>query len=121
MVTEGFRFTRTHPGRESQQHSGYLKTENGITDSGDNPFFVDFLEEDRHFPVYFSWHDMDWTPMNVAESLNQFTSHLLNLKEIENDSEKVKQYIIKNFDLSNNEFWNEVVTSILEWEQDNQE
>ena len=51
----------------------------------DDPFFVDFSEEEKDFPVYFAFHGSGgWTPIKISENIQDFSKHLMNIKEIEN-------------------------------------
>lgn len=80
----------------------------------DDPFFVDFLEEEKDFPVYFAFHGSGgWTPIKISENIQDFSKHLMNIKEIENIKEKVLSYLSKNFDIKN-EFWKEVYQEFSE-------
>ncbi|WP_337085164.1 hypothetical protein [Elizabethkingia anophelis] len=80
----------------------------------DDPFFVDFQEEEKEFPVYFAFHGAGgWTPIKIAENIQDFSKHLIKIKEIENEKEKVISYLSKNFDIKN-EFWNEVYREFME-------
>jgi hypothetical protein len=78
-----------------------------------DPFFVDFSEEDKSFPVYFAYHGCgNWGPIKVAESLDSFLFHISNIKETEKENDKVLNYIKENLDL-NNEFWKDTYEGFL--------
>lgn len=73
-----------------------------------NPFFIDMNEENEKFPVYFAWNGAgNWSPIQVAENLTQFTEKLIWLKEVESSNENIQDIIKDKIDLSH-EFWKEV-------------
>jgi len=52
----------------------------------DDPFFVDFTEEEKGFPVYFAFHGAGgWRPIKVAESLDTFSKLLIDIQQLEGD------------------------------------
>ncbi|MDJ1482600.1 SMI1/KNR4 family protein [Cytophagaceae bacterium YF14B1] len=80
----------------------------------DDPFYVDFSEGDKEFPVYFSWHGAgNWMPVKVAETLSEFSDFLTIIKNIEADSQQAVKYLEEHSDLTN-EFWKEVYVEYLE-------
>jgi len=80
-----------------------------------DPFFVDFSEEVKNFPVYFARSgDGRWTPIEVAESLSSFLVHISRIRDIENEKNKVLEYIKGNFDL-NNALWGETYNECFEY------
>jgi hypothetical protein len=83
-----------------------------------DPFFVDFREVEKGFPVYFAWHGTGrWVAIKVAETINEFLFHLSEIKQIEGNKDKMLHYLETHFDLEN-EFWKEVYESVCE--DDNQ-
>ena len=74
----------------------------------DDPFFVDFSEDNKNYPVYFAFHGAGkWIPIKVAESLTDFTIMLSNLHKLEKEKEKLLRYLSEYCDLQN-ELWKEV-------------
>ncbi|MGY0037833.1 SMI1/KNR4 family protein [Pedobacter sp. NJ-S-72] len=86
-----------------------------------DPFYVDLSEQDRNFPVYFSWHGSgNWEPVKVAEDLNDFAAKLLSIQKVEQDADKFKNLLETDFDLTI-ELWKEVYASIDEEQDDDSE
>ncbi|RAJ24574.1 hypothetical protein [Pedobacter cryoconitis] len=84
----------------------------------DDPFFVDLLEQEQGFPVYFSWHGGGgWEPVKVAEDLNDFAAKLLSIQKVDQDNAKLISLLNTDFDLTI-ELWGEMYSSVEE-EQDN--
>ncbi len=74
----------------------------------DDPFFIDFSEQTEGFPVYFAFHGAGhWTPIKIANNIEEFSKHLINIKDRENDKENIISYLTENFDIKN-KFWEEV-------------
>lgn len=47
----------------------------------DDPFYIDFTQEDIGFPVYYSYHGTGkWVPIKIADTLEQFEQILKVLK-----------------------------------------
>ena len=75
----------------------------------DDPFYVDFLEQEAGFPVYFSYHGAGtWTPLRVAATLLDFTLLLTALAETANDTAASLQ-LLRSIPDAENEFWQEVI------------
>jgi hypothetical protein len=75
----------------------------------DDPFYVDFLEHEAGFPVYFSYHGAGtWTPLRVSATLLDFTAWLTTLAKIANDA-AASLRLLRSIPDVENEFWQEVV------------
>ncbi len=86
------------------------------TNEFDDPFFVDFTEEEKDFPVYFALHGAGkWEHLLIADTITKFTSLLISLQHLQHDKERSLSFAKENTDLSNS-FWKEVYTSIAERE-----
>lgn len=82
-----------------------------------DPFIVDFLEEDKGFPVYFAFHGCgSWTPIKITETIESFSCYITEIKEIEKNKAEILNYLEHNFDL-NNEFWKDVHDEFLNKEE----
>jgi len=82
----------------------------------DDPFYIDFSQEDISFPVYFSWHGAGkWKPIKVADTLEQFERILKIIKDNETNLPFDLNSLPLEADL-NNEFWNEVKQYCKEYE-----
>ena len=75
----------------------------------DDPFYVDFLEQEAGFPVYFSYHGAgSWTPLRAAATLLDFTHLLTALAETANDT-AASLRLLQSIPDVENEFWQEVI------------
>ncbi|TVT42845.1 hypothetical protein FNT36_01770 [Hymenobacter setariae] len=75
----------------------------------DDPFYVDFLEQEAGFPVYFSFHGAGtWTPLRVAATLLDFTILLTALAETADDA-AASVRLLRSIPDVENEFWQEVI------------
>ena len=73
-----------------------------------DPFFIDYSEAEKNFPVYFAWKGAgSWTPIKVADSILEFTDQLLQLQKWQSDSASIQTKIKQYFDIKN-ECWSEV-------------
>ncbi|MBH5328555.1 hypothetical protein H9Q10_02570 [Eikenella sp. S3360] len=86
--------------------------------SMDDFFFVDEREAAQGFPVYFSFHDGDWSnPFTVSPGLAEFARFLLRLREVmetEQDSSQTADFVARHCDVAHNGFWQEVHQSLCE-------
>ena len=74
----------------------------------DDPFFIDFTEEARGFPVYYCQHGAgEWKSIKIAETLNHFERVLRTLDCKGFDAPFELSELPLEIDLSN-EFWIEV-------------
>ena len=80
-----------------------------------DPFFIDITEEDNIYPVYFAWHGGDWKPIRIANSIEEFTNILMQLKGLEENRDTLLDELEKHFDIKD-EFWSEVYSSYQEEE-----
>jgi hypothetical protein len=98
------------------QDSWYVFANNTM----DDPFYIDFTQEDMGFPIYFSYHGAGmWQPNKVADSLAQFEQLLRIIKHKETTEIKLPfnaNALSSEIDLSN-EFWAEVNQSWVEMEE----
>ncbi|MET4142726.1 SMI1/KNR4 family protein [Pedobacter sp. UYP1] len=83
-----------------------------------DPFYVDLSEQDRGFPVYFSWHGSgSWEPVKVADDLSDFAAKLLSIQKAEKDKDELINLLDADFDLTI-ELWEEMYASIEEEDED---
>lgn len=120
---DGYRFNGTtgeiYTGIKPAEFRGnwYVICSNEMND----PFYVDLSEQDRGFPVYFSWHGAgSWEPVKVADDLNDFAAKLLSIQKVEKDKDKLINLLDEDFDLTI-ELWEEMYASIEEEEGDDGE
>lgn len=84
----------------------------------DDPYFVDFAEQEKGFPVYFAYHGMGkWTPILVSETIVEFENILSKIKPLENKKIELLNYLRGNFDLEN-PLWRELFDSVLEEDEE---
>lgn len=75
------------------------------------PFFVDFSQDDKGFPVYYAYHGRGrWDAIEVSNNIKDFQSILEALKEQE-DNEQFDLTVIANRVNFENPFWKEVLES----------
>ncbi len=74
----------------------------------DDPFYIDFTQENIGFPVYFSYHGMGkWEPILIANTLEQFKQILVKIKSHETQLPFDLNSLSLSVDLEN-KFWEEV-------------
>ncbi|AMP97234.1 hypothetical protein AY601_0265 [Pedobacter cryoconitis] len=113
--TTGEIYTGTKPAEFRE--NWYVICSNEMND----PFYVDLSEQDRGFPVYFSWHGAgSWEPVKVADDLNDFAAKLLSIQKVEKDKDELINLLDADFDLTI-ELWEEMYVSIEEEEGDDGE
>lgn len=79
----------------------------------DDPFFVDFEEEQQGFPVYFAFHGQGcWQPILVAHSLNEFVNILSDIQKLQGNLSELLTYLQEYLDL-HHELWQEVYQNTL--------
>lgn len=92
------------------------------TNRFDDPFFVDFSEGDKNFPVYFASSEEEgvWTPIRVSSTISEFGKILFDLSELESDIDDLLDYMEENIDLEN-ELWSEVFDEYADEENEDEE
>jgi hypothetical protein len=84
----------------------------------DDPFYVDFREQEVGFPVYFSYHGAGtWTPLRAAATLRDFTTLLAALAEMADDA-ATSVKLLRSLPDATNEFWREVIEECETSEQE---
>jgi hypothetical protein len=77
-----------------------------------DPFFVDFSEAEKDYPVYFSFSGTgNWTAIKIAENINEFLEKLQKINVVKKSKYLTIKYLEENFDLEN-EFWKEIYEGI---------
>lgn len=109
--TTGEIYTGTKPAEFRE--NWYVICSNEMND----PFYVDLSEQERGFPVYFSWHGSgSWEQVKVADDLNDFAAKLLRIQKAEKDKDELINLLNEDFDLTI-ELWEEMYASIEEEEE----
>ena len=83
----------------------------------DDPFFINILEIESEFPVYFAQHGQgQWVPIKISENISLFSNQLKQIKELENNKDLLLDKLKTQFDLEN-KLWKEVYESTFEDEE----
>ncbi len=86
------------------------------TNDCDDPFVIDISEKAIHYPVYFARHgEGSWSLEKISNSLHEFKTTLMAIKEIENDYSLVIKYIEKN---QKGNFWLEIIAELQAEQED---
>lgn len=117
-IQEGYRynamtdesFVSDQPGK--WQNSWYVIAQNEMED----PYFVNFEEENLGFPVYFAYHGSGkWKAIKVASGIEQFAEILAELNALTPPC--TIDFLSHKVEISN-EFWSEMADELSYGEDD---